>query len=365
MPVINVKTASGGSYAVELSAGALDSLGEIAARALGGARRVLVVSDTNVRPLYGERAMESLRGAGCEPAEAVIEAGEPAKRLATVERLCEAALGAGLDRSGAVVALGGGVVGDVAGLVAALYMRGVPHVQVPTTLLAMVDSSVGGKTAVDLAAGKNLVGAFHQPAAVVADPETLRTLPDRELSAGAAEVVKSGLLGDRALFELLEKRPGDLLSRDAAVLAEAIGRSVEVKRRAVEADERETGDGPRALLNLGHTFGHALETLCEYRGILHGEAVAVGMVLAARLAVATGRLSEQDADRVIRALAILGLPVELGPDVDRRRLLELMHRDKNARGGQLRLVLPTAIGRAEVVRDIPEAAVRECVEKSP
>jgi len=364
MAAIEVRTSSG-SYAVELSAGALDAVGETAARALGGARRALLVTDANVRPLYGARALESLRGAGFDAGEAVIEAGEEGKRLATVERLCEAALAARLDRSGVVVALGGGVVGDIAGLVAALYMRGVAHVQVPTTLLAMVDSSVGGKTAVDLAGGKNLVGAFHQPSAVVADPEALRTLPDRELSAGAAEVVKAGVLGDRELFELVEKRPGELLSRDEAVLLEAIGRSIEVKRRVVEVDERETGDGPRALLNLGHTFGHALETLREYRGILHGEAVSVGVVLASRLAVRLGRLPEAEADRVIRLLALLSLPVELGPGVDRARLFELMRRDKKNRDGRLRLILPTAIGRAEIFKDVPEAAVRECLEESP
>jgi len=364
MAAIRVQTAAG-AYAVELAAGALDSLGEIAARALPLSRRVLAVSDTNVWPLYGTRALESLGAAGLEAAEAVIEAGEGSKRLATVERLCDSALAAGLSRSGAVVALGGGVVGDLGGLAAALYMRGVAHLQVPTTLLAMVDSSVGGKTAADLAGGKNLVGAFHQPAAVVADPETLATLPDRELAAGAAEVVKTGLLGDRELFEFVERRPGDLLARQADVLLEVIRRSVEVKRRIVEADEREAGDGPRALLNLGHTFGHALETLHDYRGILHGEAVSVGMVLAARLAVALGRFPEEQADRVIRLLAVLGLPVELGAAPDRGRLFELMFRDKKSRDGRLRLVLPATIGRAELAGDVPEAAVRRCLDQSP
>ncbi|HOX05247.1 MAG TPA: 3-dehydroquinate synthase [Planctomycetota bacterium] len=365
MPAIQVRTAAGGAYRVELAPGALGRLGSLAAGALGGPRRVLLVSDANVWPLHGPRSVESLRAAGFEPSEAIIEAGEQAKRLATVERLCEAALEARLDRSGAVVALGGGVVGDIAGLVAALYMRGIPHVQVPTTLLAMVDSSVGGKTAVDLAGGKNLVGAFHQPAAVVADPEALRTLPERELSAGAAEVVKAGLLGDPGLFGLVEGNPAGLLARDGAVLSEAIARSVEVKRRAVEADERETGDGPRALLNLGHTFGHALETLRGYQGILHGEAVAVGMVLAARLSAALGRLSAGDAARVERLLASLGLPVALGADADRRRLFELMGRDKKNRAGRLRLVLPVAIGRAEIAADVPDEKVRRVLEDSP
>ena len=362
MPTVSVRTASGGSYDVKLAAGVLDSLGEAARRALPGAGRVLVVSDTNVWPLYGERALESLRGAGLEAAEFLFPAGEESKRLATAETLCEAALAAGLDRTSAVVALGGGVVGDVAGLVAALYMRGIAHVQVPTTLLAMVDSSAGGKTAVDLAGGKNLIGAFHQPALVLADPETLATLSGRELAAGAAEVVKAGLLGDAELFDLLEKFPGDLLARDERVLLEAITRSVDLKRRVVEEDERETGR--RALLNLGHTFGHALETLREYRDILHGEAVAVGMALACRLAVQLGRFDAGESERVLGLLAALGLPTELG-EVDRKRLFELMGRDKKVRFGKPRLVLPTAIGRAEVVEDVPEDQVRRCLEESP
>ncbi len=362
MPTITVDTASGASYEVRLAAGALDSLGEAARGALPAARRFLVVSDTNVWPLYGTRALESLRGAGLEAAEAIFPAGEESKRLPAAERLCDAALAAGLDRSSALVALGGGVVGDVAGLAAALYMRGVAHVQVPTTLLAMVDSSVGGKTAVDLAGGKNLVGAFHQPSLVLADPETLATLPERELAAGAAEVVKAGLLGDAALFEMLEKAPEEVFARGSAALVEAIRRSVELKRRIVEEDERESG--ARALLNLGHTFGHALETLHEYRTLLHGEAVAVGTVVACRLAVRLGRLEADAAERVARLLKALDLPTELG-GVDRGRLLELMGRDKKVRSGRPRLVLPVAIGRAEIFEDVPEDQVRGCLEESP
>ncbi len=362
MHTITVNTSSGGSYQVRLAAGLLDTLGPAACEALPAARRCLVMSDTDVWPLYGARALESLRGAGLEASEAIFPAGEESKRLATAERLCEAALAAGLDRSSAVVALGGGVVGDVAGLVAALYMRGLPHVQVPTTLLAMVDSSVGGKTAVDLAGGKNLVGAFHQPCLVLADPEMLATLPERELAAGAAEVVKAGLLGDAGLFEMLEKSPGDILAREGTALLEAVRRSVELKRRIVEEDERETG--VRALLNLGHTFGHALETYHGYKTLLHGEAVAVGMAVACRLAVRLGRLGAGDLERAVRLLRALDLPVELG-DVDRGRLFELMGRDKKARGGRPRLVLPVAIGSAEIFEDVSEDDVRKCLEACP
>jgi 3-dehydroquinate synthase len=359
MAAITVATRSG-TYQVRLEDGVLDSVGEAVGAALPGARRLLVVSDTNVWPLYGIRVTESLRGAGLETVEGLIPAGEESKRLATVESLCTSASAGGLDRSSAVVALGGGVVGDIAGLVAALYMRGLPHVQLPTSLLAMVDSSVGGKTGVDLAGGKNLVGAFHQPSLVLADPETLGTLPERELAAGAAEVVKAGVLGDAELFDLLEKHPDDILARRGGNLLEAIRRSVELKRVVVEEDERESGR--RALLNLGHTFGHALETYHRYRELLHGEAVSVGTVVACRLSARTGRFDADDAERVARLLAALGLPVELG-DVDRPRILDLMRRDKKTRGGKLRLVLPVAIGRAEIFEDVPEEEILNCLSE--
>jgi 3-dehydroquinate synthase len=359
MPEITVNTSSGASYRVRLGPGLLDTVGDSLRGALPGVQNVLLVSDTNVWPLYGPRALESLRGAGLSASESVFPSGEASKRLATVERACEAALEAGLDRSSAIVALGGGVVGDLAGLVAALYMRGIAHVQLPTSLLAMVDSSVGGKTAADLSGGKNLVGAFHQPSLVLADTETLVTLPERELAAGAAEIVKAGLLGEEQLFELVESHPEEILARDAQYLPEAVQRSVDLKRRVVEEDERETGR--RALLNLGHTFGHALETYRDYSGILHGEAVAIGMVVASRLATRLQRFPEQDAGRVVRVLGALGLPTELG-DADRGRLLELMYRDKKTRGGALRLVLPSAVGRAEIFEDVPEAEIRGCLE---
>jgi 3-dehydroquinate synthase len=361
MADIRVNTNSG-SYDVRLGEGLLDAAGSAAAAALPRVRSCLVVSDTNVWPLYGARVLESLRGAGLAAAEAIIPAGEESKRLATVEQLCDAALEAGLDRSSAVIALGGGVVGDIAGLVAALYMRGVPHVQLPTTLLAMVDSSVGGKTAADLTGGKNLVGAFHQPSLVLADVEALATLPEREVSAGAAEVVKAGLLGDAELFELLEKHPDDLLARRGQNLLEAVRRSVELKREIVEEDERE--NGRRALLNLGHTFGHALELYNDYSAMLHGEAVAVGMVVASRLGARVAGFPEEDVDRVSKLLSAMNLPVELG-DADRGRLLELMRRDKKARSGKVRLVLPAEIGRAAIFEDVSDEQILDCLKESP
>jgi 3-dehydroquinate synthase len=361
MASIEVNTA-GGAYQVRLERGILDAVGELAGQKLPEVRRCLVISDTNVWPLYGARVLESLRGAGLEADEAIMPAGEGSKRLETVEKLCESALDFGLDRSSAVVALGGGVVGDIAGLVAALYMRGIPHVQLPTTLLAMVDSSVGGKTAVDLAGGKNIVGAFHQPSLVLADPEALNTLAGREVAAGAAEIVKAGVLGDAELFELMERSPEDVLARGGESLMTAIRRSVELKRDVVQEDERE--QGRRELLNLGHTFGHALETYHHYQELLHGEAVSIGMVLAARLASRVAGFGAEDLARIERVLVALELPVTMG-DVDRGAVLELMYRDKKVRCGRLRLVLPVSLGRAQVFEDIDKEEVLACLNDSP
>ncbi len=361
MALIPVNTASG-SYQVRIEGGCLDDVGEATRGALPGVGRVLVLSDTNVWPLYGARVLESLRGAGIEADESIMSAGEESKRLETVERFCAAALDNGLDRTSAIVVLGGGVVGDIGGLVAALYMRGVPHVQLPTTLLAMVDSSVGGKTAVDLPGGKNLIGAFHQPALVLADPETLATLSQREVAAGAAEIVKAGVLGNSDLFDLVEAHADEVLARGGDNLLEAIRLSVDLKREVVEEDERETGR--RALLNLGHTFGHALETYLEYRDILHGEAVAVGMAVAARLGVSVSGFSAEGAERVEKVLGALELPVELG-DSDREQLLELMRRDKKARGGKLRVILPVEIGSAAIFDEVREEEILACLKECP
>jgi len=359
MALIPVSTVSG-SYQVRIDGGCLDTVGEETRKALPRVGRVLVVSDTNVWPLYGARVLESLRGAGIPAEESIMPAGEESKRLETVEGFCTAALEAGLDRSSAIVALGGGVVGDIAGLVAALYMRGVPHVQLPTTLLAMVDSSVGGKTGVDLAGGKNLVGAFHQPSLVLADPEVLATLSQRETAAGAAEIVKAGVLGDAGLFDLVEAHSDEVLARGGGNLLEAIRLAVDLKREVVEEDEREAGR--RALLNLGHTFAHALETYLEYRELLHGEAVSVGMVVAARLGTRVAGLGSADAGRIEKVLRSLGLPVELG-EANREKLLELMRRDKKTRGGRLRLILPVEIGRAEVFENVSEEEILVCLKE--
>jgi len=253
-----------------------------------------------------------------------------------------------------IVALGGGVVGDLAGFAAATYQRGVPFIQVPTTLLAQVDSSVGGKTGVNHPLGKNMIGAFHQPLAVIADTATLDTLPDRELAAGLAEVIKYGAIRDLAFFGWLETNIARLRDRDPDALAKAIGRSCEIKAEIVALDEREAG--PRALLNLGHTFGHAIETLEGYGAWLHGEAVAAGMVMAARLSARLGRAPESDADRLEALLRRAGLPVE-PPGLEVDAWLDAMGRDKKNESGRITLILLDRLGAATVEKNVPAGAL--------
>ena len=336
-------------YPVRIGAGLLG--GDLSALAPG--RHVMIVSDTNVAPRYLARVEHGFEGRTV--GRYVIPAGEQDKTLARFGELMQALAELGASRDATVVALGGGVVGDLAGFGAACWMRGVRFVQLPTTLLAMVDSSVGGKTAVDLPGGKNLVGAFHQPVAVLADTDTLATLPDRELRAGLAEVVKAAAIGDAGFMDWLEANADALLARDADALAQAVATSVRYKAGVVARDETEQGE--RMLLNFGHTFGHAIETLQGYGGLLHGEAVAVGMVLAARLSARLGWASDDDAARLHTLLGRLGLPTELPRGLAADALVDRMRLDKKAVSGRLRLVLWRGPGRAEVAPDVAEDAV--------
>lgn len=321
-------------------------------------RHVLVLSDANVAPLYLAHVQARLTGRVV--AVRVLPAGEREKTLARFAEALSDLAALRASRDATVIALGGGVIGDLSGFVAACWMRGIAFVQLPTTLLAMVDSSVGGKTAVDLPEGKNLVGAFHQPAAVIADTDTLATLPERELCAGLAEVVKYGALGDAGFFAWLEEHAEALLARDAAALGEAIERSCRHKAAIVARDETEQGE--RALLNLGHSFGHALETAGTYGGLLHGEAVAIGMVLAARLSARLGLAPAQDGARLASLLARLRLPTALPAGSDPARLLDLMRLDKKNLSGRLRLILWHGLGHAVIVPDVDEAAVLGTLE---
>jgi 3-dehydroquinate synthase len=323
-----------------------------------GARTALIVTDTHVDPLYGAACESHLRGLGIEAKRAVVEAGEETKDLRHAETLYRAALEAGLDRSSAVVALGGGVVGDLAGFVAATFLRGIAFSQAPTTLLAMVDSSVGGKTGVNLPEGKNLVGAFYQPCEVLADVTTLATLPEREYLSGLAEVVKYGVIWDAVLFERLEREADALRAREPVVVEEVVARCCEIKAEVVRLDEKETG--VRAILNFGHTFGHALESACGYGSLLHGEAVSIGMVFAARLSQRSRGFGAGEAERLIALLERLGLPVRPGRAAPSWETLRRgMGTDKKARGRMPRFVLVDRIGAVVFGCEISESAMEE------
>jgi len=339
------------SYQVRIGAGLLDD--RAAWRSAIRGRHVLVISNTTVAPLYLEKMAKGLDGLNW--ASFLIDDGEAHKTFANVERALGALAQLGATRDACIVALGGGVVGDLAGFTAACWMRGIDFIQMPTTLLAMVDSSVGGKTGVNLPAGKNLVGAFHQPRGVFADIDTLATLPAREYRAGLAEVVKGAAIGDPEFFAWLEANADALAAREPAVVSEAIARKVAYKAGVVARDETEQGE--RALLNLGHTFGHALETAGRYTTLLHGEAVAVGMVLAAQLSQQLGMSTLDDTLRLQRLLATLDLPTDVPPGMDAAQLLALMRLDKKNTAGTLRLILWRGIGHTEIVSGVAEDAV--------
>jgi 3-dehydroquinate synthase len=316
------------------------------------ARDLLVVSNTVVAPLYLDGLEASLRPR--RAVAAIIPDGESHKTLANVARILDVLVANRFGRDCAVVALGGGVVGDMAGFAAATYQRGVAFAQVPTTLLAQVDSSVGGKTGVNHPGGKNLIGAFHQPVAVVADTRTLTTLPPRELRAGLAEVIKYGLICDAGFFAWLEAHIDALLAGDAGALAHVIRRSCEIKAEIVGRDEREQGD--RALLNLGHTFGHAVEAATGYTQWLHGEAIGAGLVMAARMSRESGQLTAAELERVTRLVARTGLPTQVA-NVAPQVALEHMRMDKKVQAGRIRLVLLRGIGSAFVTADYAEPAL--------
>ena len=348
MPTLRVNLESR-SYPIYIGA---DLLGDTSLfeRHIRG-NQALLVSNETVAPLYLERLSASL-DADLQVTRVILPDGEAHKSLRVLERIFDAAIGDGHNRSTTVIALGGGVVGDMAGFAAASYQRGVGFVQVPTTLLAQVDSSVGGKTAVNHPLGKNMIGAFYQPGAVIIDTRVLATLPDREYAAGLAEVIKYGLICDASFYRWLHEVREDLSARDPEVLAQAIERSCAAKARIVAADERE--GGLRAILNLGHTFGHAIETAQGYGHCLHGEAVAMGMVLAARLSAERGRLTPAEVDELVAWLDAVGLPTIPPDDMPVADWLAHMARDKKVVNGRLRLVLLNAIGQAAIVDDVSQ-----------
>jgi 3-dehydroquinate synthase len=342
------------AYPIHIGSGLISSAPLYAPHLAGGG--AAVITNPVVAPLYLPAVKKAL--AGARVTEIIVPDGEQSKSWQTLNRVFDALLEARLGRDALIVALGGGVIGDLAGFAAAVYQRGVAFVQVPTTLLAQVDSSVGGKTAINHPLGKNMIGAFHQPRAVISDVATLDTLPERELRAGIAEVIKHGLVLDAAFFEWLEANIEKILGKDREALVHAVLRSCELKAHIVAQDERESG--VRALLNFGHTFGHAVEAATGYGAWLHGEAVAAGMVMAAELSALMGDLRKTEVSRVRELLKRAGLPVA-GPAVAPQRLLDLMAVDKKAAGGKTRFVVLEAIGRARLRADVDDAAVRRAI----
>lgn len=322
-------------------------------------KRAAIITNITVAPLYLEKLRQTLRVIGADSVPVILPDGEAYKNAETLGKIYDALLIHRCERSTPLIALGGGVIGDMTGFAAATYLRGVPFIQIPTTLLAQVDSSVGGKTGINHPLGKNMIGAFYQPQLVLADTDTLNTLPDKELAAGLAEVIKYGLIRDLPFLGWLEQNMEKLLTRDTAALQYAIARSCRNKAEVVAADERESGE--RALLNLGHTFGHAIESGMGYGNWLHGEGVAAGTVMAADLSQRLGWISAADVARVRKLFERAGLPV-VAPGLGVGKYLELMGLDKKVEGGRIRFVLLKQLGRAVVEGDVPAELLQQTIE---
>ncbi|NQT18070.1 MAG: 3-dehydroquinate synthase [Planctomycetes bacterium] len=336
------------SYTIFVQMGLLDKVGFL----LPPASRVALVTDTNVEGLYAERVKYSIVKAGYDVCTITIPAGEDHKNRETLEFIYDKMLGLELDRAGLVVALGGGVVGDVAGFAAATYMRGIACAQIPTTLLAAIDSSIGGKTGINHPRGKNMIGAFHQPVVVIVDPATLRTLPLREIAGGMAEIIKHGVIRDAELFAYLEAHLEDIRALEPETIEHVIAVNCRIKADVVATDEREAG--LRAILNYGHTLGHALEAATEYSRYRHGEAVAIGMNLEARIARAMGMVDDTFIERQTRLIEAFCLPVSPPDDIATERIIHLLRADKKARGGRVRFILPTKIGSVVISDDVTD-----------
>jgi shikimate kinase/3-dehydroquinate synthase len=349
------------TYRVEVGAGVRHGLAERVERAISS-RKVVLVTDTGVHEPWARSSAEALEQAGFSVSMALLNAGEEHKNIGSIERIWDVALEASVDRDALVLGVGGGVVGDMAGFAASTILRGIALGQLPTTLLAMVDSAVGGKTGIDRAQGKNLIGSFHQPRFVLCDVETLATLPLAERRAGLAEVVKSAWLDGEASVSALEQRASELLAGDLLATSEAVRMAVQLKARIVTADEKETG--VRALLNLGHTLGHAIEAAGGYTALRHGEAVALGMVAAYRVAVGLGRATRSQADRMQALLARLGLPTDLDRHLD-ARAMTFLGSDKKRKGGRVRFIVPSEPGQTEIVPLSADEIARLALGTSP
>ncbi len=341
------------AYSIEIGSGLLTSVGASIA-ALGIGQKGVVITDSRVGPLYADQVIQSLAQAGLQTTLLTVPAGEKSKSLSIAESLLEQMTAAGLDRGSFVVALGGGVIGDLAGFVASIYFRGIPYVQIPTTVLAQVDSSIGGKTGVNLATGKNLVGSFHQPRAVFADVSTLETLPPREFNEGFAEIIKHAIIRDAALFRQLE-------NFKRADLAEIIHRNIEIKAAIVSEDEFES-KGLRALLNFGHTIGHGIENAAGYGTLLHGEAISLGLIAASRLSVTHAGMPLAECVAIEKLLTQFELPTQLTANIATESILNAMAKDKKFAAGQIRFILSSGLGQAHISNDITLADIRQSIE---
>ncbi len=360
MRAVKVSLASR-SYPILIGANLLTRLGKECSRLKLG-QRCVIITDTNVGKRFAKTAFNSLARSGFSPALIVVPAGETAKSLAKVQRCYDQLATHRLERKSFIVALGGGVVGDLAGFVAATYLRGMDFVQVPTTLLAQVDSSVGGKVGVNLKSGKNLVGAFHQPRLVLCDLDTLKTLPDREFRAGLAEVIKYGIIADAKLFARLESDLPKLLRRESKTLAEIIARCCEIKAEVVSADETETGR--RAILNFGHTIGHAIENISGYGKYLHGEAISIGQIAAAKLSARQAGLPQRDAKRIAELFRRAGLPTSVKlSSPQRKKLFTAMRLDKKVSGGEIKFVLAKRIGKVVWSQRVTDDAAHRALDE--
>jgi 3-dehydroquinate synthase len=346
--------ASPHQYDVLIESGLLASVGDVVKKQLGGLH-CAIISDTNVAPLFGDRVKRSLTAAGFQPELITIPAGEKSKTLEQAGAICDQMIAAGLDRKSFVIGLGGGVIGDISGFVAAIYHRGIPHVQIPTTLLAMVDSSIGGKTGVNTSVGKNLIGAIHPPALVIDDVDVLKTLPRREFNQGFAEIIKHGIIADAEMF-------AGLKDVDLENLAPPIRRSIEIKSKIVAKDERDR-TGERALLNFGHTIGHAIERAGDYKKFLHGEAISLGIIAACDVSMKKAGLQHDRRDAIIGLLRQFDLPTQLSSNFPREKILDALPYDKKFEGGKIRFVVTSAIGSAHLSSNITLDDIREAIDK--
>ena len=348
------------SYPIYVGTGTLQRLGEYFVKHCGPGPAV-VITDKNIEPLYGRTVSSSLLRSRVECHLVSVPAGEHSKRMAIVESLYDKLFEYFVERSDTIIALGGGVVGDLAGFVAATFKRGVNYVQVPTTLLAMVDSSIGGKTGINHPQGKNMIGAFHQPKMVFADINTLHTLPKRELGCGLAETVKHAVIKDAEFFTFLTEHSPEILMLQPEMMVELVVRNCRIKAAVVSADERESG--LRSILNYGHTIGHAIETVLADKDFHHGEAVALGMIAAARLAVKRKMLKQEEAERIIQLLQAFGLPTELIGEIPVDELFTAMKHDKKVQQGKIKFVLPTSLGSCTFVDDLTETEIKEAIRE--